>query len=70
MFADLFFETLGTPRSAVEHESPLFRYHRWWRIEGKSKDRGNVKAISTYGTQRINAYELSKRHNLKDVRIF
>ncbi len=42
-----------------------------WRIEGKSKDRGNVKAISTYGTQRINAYEIIETTlNLKDVRIF
>ena len=42
-----------------------------WRIEGKNKDRGNVKAISTYGTQRINAYEIIEDTlNLKDVRIF
>lgn len=42
-----------------------------WRIEGKSKDRGNVKANSTYGTGRINAYAiLEESLNLKDVRIF
>ena len=42
-----------------------------WRIEGKSTDRGNVKAISTYGTKRINAYEIIEDTlNLKDVRIF
>ena len=66
------FETLGTPRSAQwgmkVHYSKITGE---WRIEGKSKDRGNVKAISTYGTQRINAYEIIETTlNLKDVRIF
>ena len=66
------FEMLGTPRSAQwsmkVHYSGITGE---WRIEGKSKDRGNVKAISTYGTQRINAYEIIETTlNLKDVRIF
>ena len=66
------FETLGTPRSAQwsmkVHYSGITGE---WRIEGKSKDRGNVKAVSTYGTQRINAYEIIEDTlNLKDVRIF
>ena len=66
------FETLGTPRSVQwgmkVHYSKITGE---WRIEGKSKDRGNVKAISTYGTQRINAYEIIETTlNLKDVRIF
>ena len=66
------FETLGTPRSAQwgmkVHYSKITGE---WRIEGKSTDRGNVKAISTYGTKRINAYEIIETTlNLKDVRIF
>ena len=66
------FETLGTPRSVQwgmkVHYSKITGE---WRIEGKSKDRGNVKAISTYGTKRINAYEIIEDTlNLKDVRIF
>ena len=66
------FETLGTPRSAQwgmkVHYSKITGE---WRIEGKSKDRGNVKAISTYGTKRVNAYEIIETTlNLKDVRIF
>lgn len=66
------FETLGTPRSAQwsmkVHYSGITGE---WRIEGKSTDRGNVKAISTYGTKRINAYEIIETTlNLKDVRIF
>ena len=66
------FETLGTPRSAQwgmkVHYSSITGE---WRIEDKNKDRGNVKAISTYGTKRINAYEIIETTlNLKDVRIF
>ena len=66
------FETLGTPRSVQwgmkVHYSKITGE---WRIEGKSKDRGNVKAISTYGTKRVNAYEIIETTlNLKDVRIF
>lgn len=66
------FETLGTPRSVQwgmkVHYSGITGE---WRIEGKSKDRGNVKAISTYGTKRINAYGIIETTlNLKDVRIF
>ena len=66
------FETLETPRSAQwsmkVHYSGITGE---WRIEGKSTDRGNVKAISTYGTKRINAYEIIEDTlNLKDVRIF
>ena len=66
------FETLGTPRSAQwgmkVHYSKITGE---WRIEDKNKDRSNVKAISTYGTKRINAYEIIETTlNLKDVRIF
>ena len=66
------FETLGTPRSVQwGMEVHYSKITGEWRIEGKSKDRGNVKAISTYGTKRINAYEIIEDTlNLKDVRIF
>ena len=66
------FETLGTPRSAQwsmkVHYSGITGE---WRMEGKGMDPGNVKAFSTYGTKRINAYEIIEDTlNLKDVRIF
>ena len=66
------FDTLNAPRSArfkmKVHYSGITGK---WCIEGKSTDRGNVKAISTYGTKRINAYEIIETTlNLKDVRIF
>ena len=66
------FEFLDTPRYAQwnikVHFSP---YTGEWNIEGKSYDRSNVKAYSTYGTGRINAYKIIEETlNLKDVRIF
>ena len=66
------FETLGTPRSTQRRiEVHYSNITGEWRMEGKNKDRGNVKAISTYGTKRINAYEIIETTlNLKDVRIF
>lgn len=71
-YRQFIFETLGTPRSAQwsikVHYSKITGE---WRIEGKNQDRGNVKAISTYGTKRVNAYEIIEDSlNLKDVRIF
>ena len=69
---EFIFELLETPR-----------YNRWdihvkysnitseWYIEGKSEDRDNVKAYSTYGTTRINAYKIIEQTlNLKDVKVF
>ncbi|MDT2465366.1 DEAD/DEAH box helicase family protein [Enterococcus avium] len=66
------FKFLETPRYAQwnikVHFSP---FTSEWNIEGKSYDRGNVKANSTYGTGRINAYKIMEETlNLKDVRIF
>lgn len=66
------FETLGTPRSAQWNIKVHYsKITGEWRIEGKSKDRGNVKAFTTYGTKRVNAYEIIEDSlNLKDVRVF
>ncbi len=71
-YRQFIFETLGTSYSA--RYSIKVHYSKItgeWRIEGKSKDRGNVKAYNTYGTKRVNAYEIIEDSlNLKDVRIF
>ena len=66
------FEFLGTPRYAQWNIKVHFSaYTGEWNFEGKSYDRSNVKAYSTYGTGRINAYKIIEETlNLKDVRIF
>ena len=66
------FETLDTPRRArwdiKVHYSQITGE---WRIEGKSKDKSNIKAFNTYGALRASAYEIIESSlNLKDVRIF
>ena len=66
------YEFLDTPRYAQwkikVHFSP---YTSEWNIENKSYDNTNIKAYSTYGTNRINAYKIIEETlNLKDVRIF
>ncbi len=66
------FEFLDTPRYAQWNIKVHFsQYSGEWNIEGKSYDRSNVKAYSTYGTSRINGYKIIEETlNLKDVRIF
>ena len=66
------FEFLGTPRYCQWNIKVHYsQFTSEWNIEGKSYDRGNVKAYSTYGTNRINAYKIIEETlNLKDVRIF
>ena len=42
-----------------------------WNITNKSADSGNIKAIATYGTNRINAYHiLEQTLNQKEVRVY
>ena len=66
------FEFLDTPRYAQwDIKVHYSQFSSQWNIEGKSTDRSNVKAYTTYGTSRINAYKIIEETlNLKDVRIF
>ena len=69
---EFIFHLLETPRYAQwnikVHFSP---FTSEWNIEGKSYNKGNVRAYNTYGTSRINAYKIIEETlNLKDVRIF
>ena len=72
IFEKFMFEFLDTPRYAQWNIKVHYsQYTGEWNIEGKSYDRSNVKAYSTYGTSRINAYKIIEEAlNLKDVRIF
>jgi len=69
---DFMFDLFSTPRyvqwNIKVHYSDITGE---WNIQGKSYDRGNVKAYNTYGTNRINGYKIIEDTlNLKDVRIF
>jgi N12 class adenine-specific DNA methylase len=72
IICEFIFDLLETPRylqwDMKVHYSSLTSE---WNIEGKSRDRSNIKANNTYGTNRINGYKIIEESlNLKDVRIF
>ena len=69
--------------SSLSGEQDVYKRQRWnikvhyskltgeWNVEGKSYDRGNLKAYNTYGTKRVNAYKIIEDTlNMKDVRVF
>lgn len=63
---------LDTPNYARWNIKVHFsKYTGEWNVEGKSNDRGNVKANNAYGTHRANAYKIIEDTlNLRDVRIY
>lgn len=66
------FELFDTPNYCKWNIHVRFsQYTGEWNIEGKSYDRGNVKATKTYGTADVNGYKIIEETlNLRDVRIF
>ena len=70
--ARFMFELFDTPNYARFHIKVHYsKLTGSWNVEGKSYDRGNVKANSAYGTKRISGYHIIEETlNLKDVRIF
>ena len=72
VISDFMFELLSTPSYMRWKINVRYSAHTGeWNIEGKSNDRGNVRAGSTYGSSRMNAYKIIEETlNLRDVRIF
>ena len=66
------FDLFGTPNYVQWNIKVHFSKHSGqWNVEGKSYDRGNVRASNTYGTKRINGYRIVEETlNLRNVRIF
>ena len=66
------YELLNTPRYLQSDIKVSFsQLSAEWNISGKSIDRGNIKANKTYGTGRINAYNIIENTlNLKNVKIY
>ncbi len=69
---EFMFELLETPKYKRDDIGVHYSdYTSEWNISGKSEDIGNIKAINTYGTARMNAYKIIETTlNLKDVRIY
>lgn len=66
------YELLETPNHAQWNMKVKFsEYNSQWYITSKNYDYSNVRANKTYGTNRVNAYEIiEKTLNLKDVKVF
>lgn len=66
------FELLQTDNRAKYNITVNYsEYSSEWNIQGKSEDRLNSRATTTYGTSRMNAYKIIEQTlNLKDIRIF
>ena len=74
IYQQFMFELLGTSERLREKKIQL-RYSDSsgeWRVQGKNEDsRDNVRVHTTYGTKRVNAYELFEAAlNQRDVRVF
>ncbi len=66
------FELLDTPSyTQLGIKVKYSNINAEWYVAGKNVDQDNVKAYSTYGTNRINAYKIIEDTlNLKDVKVF
>lgn len=69
---DFMFQLLNTPNYMQWKIKVHFsKYTGEWQVEGRSLDKGNVKASNTYGTGRASAYRIIEDTlNLRDVRIY
>lgn len=69
---DFMFQLLNTPNYMQWRIKVHFsKYTGEWQVEGRSQDKGNVKANNTYGTTRASAYRIIEDTlNLRDVRIY
>lgn len=66
------YELLDTPRYN-QHKIQVHysKYTGEWNVEGKSADSGNVKAVNTYGTHRMNAYKIIETTlNLREAMVY
>lgn len=69
---DFMFQLLNTPNYMQWKIKVHFsKYTGEWQVEGRSLDKGNVKANNIYGTTRVSAYRIIEDTlNLRDVRIY
>ena len=71
-YEQFLYEVIGTSAYARDKIHVLYSPHSGeWNVTNKSFDGSNIKAVTTYGTKRINAYHIFEQTlNQKDVRIY
>ena len=72
IYEQFLYEVIGTSAYARDKIHVLYSPHSGeWNVTNKSFDGSNTKAVTTYGTKRINAYHIFEQTlNQKDVRIY
>ncbi len=72
IYEQFLYEVIGTSAYARYKIKVLYSPHSGeWNVTNKSFDGSNIKAVTTYGTKRINAYHIFEQAlNQKDVRIY
>ena len=72
VYEQFLYEVIGTSAYARDKIHVLYSPHSGeWNVTNKSFDGSNIKAVTTYGTKRINAYHIFEQTlNQKDVRIY
>ena len=72
IYEQFLYEVIGTSAYARDRIHVLYSPHSGeWNVTNKSFDGSNIKAVTTYGTKRINAYYIFEQTlNQKDVRIY
>ena len=72
VYEQFLYEVIGTSAYAQDKIHVLYSPHSGeWNVTNKSFDGSNIKAVTTYGTKRINAYHIFEQTlNQKDVRIY
>ena len=72
VYEQFLYEVIGTSAYARDKIHVLYSPHSGeWNVTNKSFDGSNIKAVTTYGSKRINAYHIFEQTlNQKDVRIY
>ena len=72
IYEQFLYEVIGTSAYARDKIHVLYSPQSGeWNVTNKSFDGSNIKAVTTYGTKRINAYHIFEQTlNQKDVRIY
>ena len=72
IYEQFLYEVIGTSAYARDKIHVLYSPHSGeWNVTNKSFDGSNIKAVTTYGTKRINAYHIFEQTlNQKDAHIY
>lgn len=72
-YRDFMYETFGTAKVFQDNQTvdvDYLEYTNTWRVSGKSLERNSIKVNQTYGTSRVNAYEIFESSlNLQSVTV-